>query len=436
MKKSLFLLGLLTTTLCLTACGSKNFNMSFEEAVETANHSALQNILSQNDTFEQALAIAGNYDAGWTKVDANISSTSKQNLNEKKSESSTSFWINLTSEWETVKADWALDMKFVDNAIYLNVSSLNLTWSEDVSMIAMMAEWFKNQWFVIPMEGLSDVPNTFSVLKDSKDLDAKAKEIIVNEGSAVYNWKFTQFNWYNAWKFSLDNEKLNALLKEYYDTLDTAEEEPTEIPELNIQNFEGYLVITWKDKVTTVIDNMDIVDWEVAVNANGFWGEDYEINVSSDWESILNFVANKNGSNYQISLNLNGLLTLEGTVTSKISSSNIDISFNVTLTIKSEYEETDDTIIPLKGNRSYSPIANFSVTAPESAQDLTEMLQGYLWGMLWGGDYSDYEDGDYEDINYGDNEDYEEVVEEVSDEAAEEVEAPVEELTESVEENA
>jgi len=64
MKKSLFLLGLLTTTLCLTACGSKNFNMSFEEAVETANHSALQNILSQNDTFEQALAIAGNYDAG------------------------------------------------------------------------------------------------------------------------------------------------------------------------------------------------------------------------------------------------------------------------------------------------------------------------------------------------------------------------------------
>jgi len=89
-------------------------------------------------------------------------------------------------------------------------------------------------------------------------------------------------------------------------------------------------------------------------------------------------VANKNGSNYQISLNLNGLLTLEGTVTSKISSSNIDISFNVTLTIKSEYEETNDTIIPLKGNRSYSPIANFSVTAPESAQDLTEMLQGYL----------------------------------------------------------
>jgi hypothetical protein len=36
----------------------------------------------------------------------------------------------------------------------------------------------------------------------------------------------------------LDNEKLNALIKEYYDTMDTDEEEPIEIPELNIQNFE------------------------------------------------------------------------------------------------------------------------------------------------------------------------------------------------------
>ena len=421
MKKSLFLLGLLTTTLCLTACGSKNFNMSFEEAVETANHSTLQDILSQNDTFEQALTIAGNYDAAWTKVDANISSTSKQNLNDKNSESLTNFWIILTSEWETVKADWALDMKFLDNAIYLNISSLNLTWSEDVSMIAMMAEWFKNQWFVIPMEELNDVPNTFSVLKDSKDLDAKAKEIIVNEWSVVYNWKFTQFNWYNAWKFSIDNEKLNTLLKEYYNTLDTDEEEPIEAPELNIQNFEWYLIITWKDKITTVVENMDIIENEADLNVNGFWWDNYEINVSSDWEPVLTFVANKDRSNYQISLNLNGLLTLEGTVTSKISSSNIDISFNITLTIKSEYEETDDTIIPLKVNWSYSPIANFSVTAPESAQDLTEMLQAYLWEMLWWADYSGYEDGDYEDIDYWDYEG---------------VEAPVEELTESVEENA
>jgi hypothetical protein len=38
MKKSLFLLGLFTTTVCLAACGSKNYEMSFEDAVEVVNH--------------------------------------------------------------------------------------------------------------------------------------------------------------------------------------------------------------------------------------------------------------------------------------------------------------------------------------------------------------------------------------------------------------
>jgi hypothetical protein len=63
MKKSLFLLGLLTTTVCLTACGSKDYNMSFEEALEIANHSVLQDILAENDNFEQSFTIAGNFDA-------------------------------------------------------------------------------------------------------------------------------------------------------------------------------------------------------------------------------------------------------------------------------------------------------------------------------------------------------------------------------------
>ena len=64
MKKSAIFLGLLAiTSLCLTACGSKNYTMSFDEAVNTANHSALQDILSQNDDFEQNFVIAGNYDA-------------------------------------------------------------------------------------------------------------------------------------------------------------------------------------------------------------------------------------------------------------------------------------------------------------------------------------------------------------------------------------
>jgi hypothetical protein len=60
MKKSVFLFGLLITSVSLTACCSKNFNMSFDEALETANHSELQEILAGNENFEQSFDIAGN----------------------------------------------------------------------------------------------------------------------------------------------------------------------------------------------------------------------------------------------------------------------------------------------------------------------------------------------------------------------------------------
>ena len=46
MKKFVFLFGLLITTVFLSACGSKDFKMSFEEALEIANHSELQTILA------------------------------------------------------------------------------------------------------------------------------------------------------------------------------------------------------------------------------------------------------------------------------------------------------------------------------------------------------------------------------------------------------
>ncbi len=62
MKKSFLLLGMLTCAICLTACGSKNYEMSFDEALEIANHSDLQDILVKNDNFEETLTIAGSYD--------------------------------------------------------------------------------------------------------------------------------------------------------------------------------------------------------------------------------------------------------------------------------------------------------------------------------------------------------------------------------------
>lgn len=392
MKKSVFLFGLLITSVSLTACGSKNFNMSFDEALEIANHSELQEILAGNENFEQSFDIAGNLSSEWNKIDANILTTSKQNINNNKSESSIKFNANITTQWETMKLDWVLDLKLVDDTIYLNLWTLDLTWSDNLAMIGMMVEWFKGQWLSIPMTGLSGMPSTLSYFKDSEVLNAKAKEIINNEWSTVYNWKFKQFNGYNAWKFSIDNEKLNTLVKEYYDSmssgLDLGSGEDMEFPEINIQNFEWYLVITWKDKVTTVIESMDIVDNDIAMNVNWFAGKDYEINIAEWEEELIKIVANKKSSKYDVSISVSDAILLNWTISPKLSKSEIKLNFDAKLTVKAQNEWDSDTIIPFKGSWNYVGISDFDVLIPEDAQDLTELLWAYL-GDWWSDE--DYE---------------------------------------------
>jgi len=418
MKKSVFLLGLLAiTSLCLTACdNSKDFTMSFEDAVDTANHSALQDILLNNDNFQQSLDLSTNIDNWTSKITVNLQSNSKQNLENNKSESSTAFDVNIDGEESNILVKWNLGIKLVDNTVYLNLWSLDFSWWEDLSFISAMIEWFKNQWYSIPMEGLSEVPNALSYIKDAKDLDEQTKEIIINDWSMVYNWRFAQFSWYNSWKISLDTEKLQQLINEYYAKVNEAlsEENQQDVPQLNIQNFEWYLVITWKDKVTTVIENMDVIEWESNINLNWFWGDDYEINAYSNWESVLTIEVTKKKLNYNISINVANSVLLEWTISPKLSSSKIDIKFDATLTVKSNYEETNDTVLPLKGNWSYNPISDFDVSAPEWAQDLTEILSSYLWNAFWWEEYNleDYEwDWVTEDLSEELNESVEESIE-------------------------
>lgn len=410
MKKNILILGLISlATLSLTACGStKDYTMSFDEAVNSANHSALQDVLTSSENVQQILSLSTNIDNWANKMAITVQSDNKQNLWNQKSTSSTTFDVNINADDTNVLVKWNLDIRVLNNIIYLNLTSLDFSSSEDTSFLTSMTEWFKNQWFSIPLEWLNNMPSTFSYIKDAKSLNEQAKEIIINEGSTTYNWIFTQFNGYNAWKFSLDNEKLQQLINDYYsrinETLD--EENKQEAPQLNIQNFKWYLIITWKDKITTVIENMEMVEWETNININWFWGDDYEINAFSNWESpILTIKATKKGSNYNVYINATDSIKLEWTITPKLSSSKIDVKFDATLTVKSEYEEADDSIIPLKGNWSYSPISDFDVIAPENAQDLTELLSAYLWSMIWTGDYGyaydEYEDYNNEEINDG-----------------------------------
>ena len=402
MKKILLLCGLIVT-ICLTACGSKNFNMSFEDALNAANYSKIQDILAENDNFEQSFRISGNYNSGWNNIDAEISSESKQNTTNNNSESSTNFDIKINNkDTGDTKINWVLNIKLVDDTIYLNLWSLELTWNSNLAMIWVATEWLKGQWLSIPMTWLSDVPNTLSYFKDSKKLNSKVKEIIINEWSVVYSWKFSQFNGYNARKISLDNDKINELIKEYYNTMDAQDstgEDNNEIPMINIQKFEWYLVISWKDKVTTVIENMEIVDNDIVMDINWFAWENYEINISEDNRPLIQFIAEKKLWKYKVTGTIAESLYLDWTVSPDLSKFWINLDFDATLTIKDETEQKNNVIIPFKGSRKYNSIPEFTVSAPENSQDLNELLWAYLWWIMWWSDYTgDYILDDYSNI--------------------------------------
>ena len=364
--------------------------MSFEEALNASNHSQLQEIIAWNDNFEQDFKISGNYNSEWNNIDANISSESKQNITNNNSESSTDFNININNKDNgNSKISWILNIKLVNDTLYLNLWSLDLTWNNELAMIWMATEWIKNQWISIPMTWLSDVPNTLSYLKDSKELNAKLKEIIINEWSTVYNWKFSQFNGYNAWKISLDNDKINELIKEYFNTITPQEnswDNINEFPTINIQEFEWYLVITWKDKVTTVIENMKMIDDDMIIGTNWFAWKDYEINISESDKPIIQITAKKKLSKYEISISITDSIYLKWKISPNLSKSWIDLDFNATLTIKNESENNIN--IPFKGSWKYNSIQEFSISAPENSQDINELLWAYLWWIMWWYDYT------------------------------------------------
>ena len=157
------------------------------------------------------------------------------------------------------------------------------------------------------------------------------------------------------------------------------------------------MILSYHMKVATVIEKMVISEDDINLNINGFDEEDFELYVSTDEEEVITFKANKDWSKYNISAIVPNLVELKWTLSPKISSNSIDLKFDATLTIKSEDEEQADVVIPFKGSYKYKSISEFTITAPEDAEDLSETIWASL-GLLWGDyDYEDYEDYDYED---------------------------------------
>ena len=127
-------------------------------------------------------------------------------------------------------------------------------------------------------------------------------------------------------------------------------------------------------------------DNETVMNADWFAWEDYEINISEWEQNLIKIVAKKKSSKYEVSITLADIVLLNWTISPKLSKSWINLKFDATLTVKAEEEWSSDTIIPFKGSWNYKWISAFTVSVPENAQDLSELLWGYLGGISWWSD--------------------------------------------------
>lgn len=396
--------------LFLTACWSKP-NMSFENALDSVTHSSLKEIMNDAENYKQSFNITTELHIPENNVDANISFSTDNKENTKDLQWESLFTINIdaSGDWdnwrETIKIGWEAIFKHLSNAIYFKLNSLNLSDPDNlIENIDFNLTWIKNQWFSfeITEEILNtlqnELPEDFDLKqmynkeklqelekkleKDLKDFKNNLKKTIVNEGSSVYKWIYSEFNWYNARKFSIDKEKLFYTTTEYIKTLipeEYIDDYTKAIEDVNIdeiienfplKNFEWYLVITWKDKVQVVIENIDIKNSYSTTKINWTFGNDrYELVVKENDENIFIISAKLKNYHYNIIMKVWDLEIITWTITPKKSNWKINIDFDLSI----NFENNNNKInIPLKGWWSWEKISKFNIEIPKNSKNLLE----------------------------------------------------------------
>lgn len=426
MKRKIVLGIVSIMTLCLTACGKPN--MTFEETVDSVTHSDLIEMMSNAQIYEESFNLSSNFSIPEDNVDAKLdfSASSKQNLVDFWWETQIAIKVDASLdgyEWrETYSVDWDAIMKYLSNAIYFKLNSLNIDWPEDFSIdeLGVDVESIKNQWFSFELTedminaikeklpedlDLSELYNEENLQKyeeDLQELKENLKDAINNEGSLVYNGMYSEFNWYNARKFSINKEKVFNAITKYIQTLipeEYMEDYMGVIEELDmdevfedfpLKNFEWYLVITWKNRVQIVIENLDIEDYYSTSKLSWTFGRDgYELVMEEDWEEVFAFSAKLNKSHYDIILNVDDLKILKWTITPKKSHWKINVDFDLSVNV----DPDENVIIPLKGGWTWKEISKFDVERPTNSKNL---LEDIMWPMIEDLDFNEIDPAAYQ----------------------------------------
>ena len=412
MKKSIFILSLLSIiTICLTACGKPG--TSFEETIDSISHSELSEKMAKAENYKQTFNISSNFSSVKDNIKANVNLSTSTRHNVKDSEWETKISIRIDASWdsdtwrESISIGGNAIIRYLPRGIYFKLNSLNIDGLDDTfDESSLNLSWINNQRFSFELTNemmekiTAGLPEDIDInnLRNDENLDKlkdNLKKSIKNEGSLVYKGIYSEFSWYNARKFSINKEKVFESFIEYIKSL-VPEEEMDEytqsLEDMNIneifenfpfKNFEWYLVITWKDNVQIVIENLDIKidndtkDDGISTNkVHGTFGKNkYELIVNSDWKDIFIFSAKLNKTRYNVVLKVNDSEILKWTITPQKSIWRYSVDFNLSI----KFEDGEDKIsIPLKGQWNWKEIAKFNIEKPEISKNL---LEDIMWDI-------------------------------------------------------
>ena len=395
MKRSRLILGVVSImTLCLTACGKPN--MSFEDAVDNIAHSQLQEMMADADYYQESFNISTNFSIPDDDVKAKVSfsTDSKQNTKDSQWETNLSLDLSVSEDWDKVKIKWDAMLKQIANVIYFKLNSLDISSSDDDFIDEDAINDIKWQRYSIEItdEMINEIYEdtmddfdleSFEKLYDEEKVDKLVdglKKSLINKWALVYSGIYSQFDWYNAYQFSIDRDTafmafidyLKWIIPDYMmdDLMEEIEEEGLDeiFEDFPLTNFRWYLVITWKNRVQIVIENIDIEDEDGKMY--GTFGRDgYEFVAIDDDEEVFKLSAMLNESHYDISMIVDDEKVLECTITPSKSRSKIGLDFDIDI----DFDDYGDKIhIPLEGWWTWEKVSKFSVEAPEDSKDLTK----------------------------------------------------------------
>lgn len=404
MRKRNLILGVISiVTLCLTGCGKPS--TSFEEVVDSITYSEIVEMMNKAEIYEQNFNIFSNFSMSEDNVVASMWLSTNSKENKKDSEWETKISLKVNASWdgedwrETIKINWNAIIKHLTNAVYFKLSSFNITGPEDFTSDEFLSgvESIKNKWFSFELteeminkikaglpedfelNGIQRKENLEKLEQNLKKYEDNLKKAIKNEGFLVYSGIYSEFNWYNAYKFSIDKKKVFNATTEYIKTFvpeEDMDDYMREIEQINIdevlkdfplKNFEWYFVIIWEKRVQTVIENLEINDTYSKIKLNGTFGNDrYELSINEDGENVLLFSAKMNKAHYDVILKVDDLEILKWTVTPKIFFWKITVDFDLSINIDEEIK------IPLKWSWNWQEISKFKVEKPTNSQNLLE----------------------------------------------------------------